>query len=544
MYRVRGDWHLRIIRDVFASKSCRTLPTFFRAIIIAATIVTSVVGLNRPSQALPSFARQTGQPCGTCHTDYPGLTPYGRLFKLNGYTTGGGKFRTTPFPSWAKPTDALAAYAKKANGGDGTTLNGQPDTSNVWVPPLSMMAIVGYTHTQKDQAALSPYHANDNGVVSPLSFFYGGAITDNIGLFSQVTYNNAPPGGSAIDPTTGAPVTVTDPCWNCEWAWDNTDLRYANTGMLGGMDVIYGITANNSPTVQDPWNTTPAWSFPYAGSNVAPGPAAATLIDGTYAQVVGGAGGYVFIDNLVYLELTGYRTLDFKTLPKLGVDPFGVPGLFQGVAPYWRVAIEPHWGRNWFEFGAFGMSARVHPWTFADSNGDGTGYFLNQAFPETDRYTDVAFDTQYQYQGDNYWITLRGTYIHEKQNFDASFAHSAELAAVGGPAPANPTNTLNTLRAYASLAYGNDNRIVLTGQYFDIYGTSDQGLYSAPDFTPNSNGYVAEIDYIPFISSSAPIWPWANVRIGLQYTYYNKFDGTTVNAHDNNTLFLHAWFAM
>ena len=39
-------------------------------------------------------------------------------------------------------------------------------------------------------------------------------------------------------------------------------------------------------------------------------------------------------------------------------------------------------------------------------------------------------------------------------------------------------------------------------------------------------------------------WPWLNARIGLQYTYYNKLNGTTVGAHDNNTLFLHAWFAM
>ena len=39
-------------------------------------------------------------------------------------------------------------------------------------------------------------------------------------------------------------------------------------------------------------------------------------------------------------------------------------------------------------------------------------------------------------------------------------------------------------------------------------------------------------------------WPWFNARIGLQYTYYNKFNGTTIGAHDNNTLFLHAWFAM
>lgn len=94
--------------------------------------------------------------------------------------------------------------------------------------------------------------------------------------------------------------------------------------------------------------------------------------------------------------------------------------------------------------------------------------------------------------------------------------------------------------------YGNENRIVVTGQYFDTWGTSDPTLYSglASGFSPNSDGYIAEIAYIPFINSNAPLWPWANVRVGLQYTYYNKFDGTTVNAHDNNTLFLYAMFAM
>jgi hypothetical protein len=513
------------------------LPPFLLA-ALTAIIAGLALGGIQPAEALPSFARQTGQPCGACHTDYPGLTPFGRQFKLGGYTLGGGKFRTTLFPTQTDTTNALASYAKKTSTEKNSdqTKTGEPDTSNVWVPPISMMAIVGYTNTQKDQSMLSPYHSNNNVVVSPLSFFYGGAITEHIGLFSQVTFGNAPPGGSAIDPTTGAPVTVTDPCWNCEWSWDNTDLRYANTGKLGDMDIVYGITANNNPTVQDPWNTTPAWGFPYSGSTVAPGPAAATLIDGTYAQFVGGAGAYTFIDNLVYLELTAYRTLDFKTLPKLGVDPFGVPQ-FQGVAPYWRVAVEPHWGNHWLEFGAFGMFARVHPWTGADTNGDGTGFLINQSFPQTDRYNDVAFDTQYQYQGDDYWITLRGTYIHEKQTLGASFANGLS---------SNPTNTLNTLKMYASLAYGSDNRIVLTGQYFDTWGTSDPTLYGglASGLSPNSNGYIAEIAYIPFINSNSPIWPWANARVGLQYTYYNKFDGTSVNAHDNNTLFMYAWFAM
>ena len=38
------------------------------------------------ASAVPSFARQTGQPCATCHTAFPELTPFGRRFKLNGYT--------------------------------------------------------------------------------------------------------------------------------------------------------------------------------------------------------------------------------------------------------------------------------------------------------------------------------------------------------------------------------------------------------------------------------------------------------------------------
>src|SRR5664279_276351 len=38
--------------------------------------------------AVPSFARQTGMNCAACHTSFPELTPFGREFKLNGYTLG------------------------------------------------------------------------------------------------------------------------------------------------------------------------------------------------------------------------------------------------------------------------------------------------------------------------------------------------------------------------------------------------------------------------------------------------------------------------
>ena len=95
--------------------------------------------------------------------------------------------------------------------------------------------------------------------------------------------------------------------------------------------------------------------------------------------------------------------------------------------------------------------------------------YTTATFPQTDKYTDIGFDTQYQYQGDNYWLTLRGSYIHENQVLDASFLNMIS---------ANPTDTLNEARGYASLAYGNDNRVVLTGQYFSTWGSPDAGLYA------------------------------------------------------------------
>jgi len=51
---------------------------------------------------------------------------------------------------------------------------------------------------------------------------------------------------------------------------DNTDIRYADTTQIGGIDVLYGLDVNNGPTVQDVWNLTPAWGFPYVASTLAP----------------------------------------------------------------------------------------------------------------------------------------------------------------------------------------------------------------------------------------------------------------------------------
>ena len=174
------------------------------------------------------------------------------------------------------------------------------------VPPISMMAIVGYTHTQAPIAAAadrSLHTEQQHGAF---------AVQRILGRRDNRTHRCV---------RRRSPTTRLSPCPGCldagrpvraSWNWDNTDIRYANTASIGPLDVIYGITANNNPTVQDVWNTTPAWAFPYAVSTLAPTPAARTLIEGAFAAHVVGVGAYAFINDMLYLELTGYRTLDFE----------------------------------------------------------------------------------------------------------------------------------------------------------------------------------------------------------------------------------------
>src|SRR5215470_13232554 len=183
----RGEGHpasrLRAIVTVFLLYGC--------------TVALGAIGdvlLVAPAQALPSFARQTGQPCGTCHTDFPALTPFGRRFKLLGYTVGGGPYRTTPFPAFPTAKDSQSAADKMRAYAKAIDSDKSGDDKD-YVPPISMMAIVGFTHTQAPlPPPTDPFKANDNVILSPFSAFWGGAITDNIGAFAQVTYTGPPAG--------------------------------------------------------------------------------------------------------------------------------------------------------------------------------------------------------------------------------------------------------------------------------------------------------------------------------------------------------------
>src|SRR3974377_950735 len=76
---------------------CAPLSRTVAGIPAAPAAVVFINSAPRSAISLPLYARQTGQPCATCHTAFLELTPFGRRFKLGGYTLGGGDWTGAPF---------------------------------------------------------------------------------------------------------------------------------------------------------------------------------------------------------------------------------------------------------------------------------------------------------------------------------------------------------------------------------------------------------------------------------------------------------------
>src|SRR5438270_8930139 len=264
--------------------------------LVGAAALTS----TRPARAVPAFAQQTGQPCKSCHVGGfgPELTPFGREFKLGGYT--------------------LRTRASV---------------------PLAAMAISSFTHTRKDQEP-APEHLNrnDNLVLDEAAIFLAGGVGKHFGGFAEITYEGV----------------------ERHAAWDNLDLRAVTTGHVFGREATFGLSFNNNPTIQDAWNTLPGWGFPFTDTGVSGTPGAAPLIDDALAQNVVGLSAYAWIDHKLYVEAGGYSSPARKTLRFLGADPFD-PGSIHGLAPYGRIAFQTKLGGGTFEIGANALKTALFP---------------------------------------------------------------------------------------------------------------------------------------------------------------------------------------
>ena len=197
--------------------------------------------------------------------------------------------------------------------------------------------------------------------------------------------------------------------------------------------------------------------------------------------------------------------------------------IISGVAPYWRAAYEWDWGKNSFEVGTLGIYAALeNPTTPA---GNAINISL-QAAP-TDRFLDAGLDSQYQYIDDDNQITVASRWIHEDQRFGASY--DAEFAT-------NKNGKVDSFDLTGSYYWRRKFGGSLS--FFAVTDSTDPLYFGTLNGSANSTWGTAEVDYVP----------WLNVKLGLQYTAFTKFNGASTNydgegrnASDNNLLYAFLW---
>lgn len=429
--------------------------------------------------AVPSFARQTGQSCVACHAGgmYPELTPYGRMFKLTGYTMG--------------------------------------EHGN----PLSAMVLVGANKSQNNSDSsgngLSPL--DGQAVLDFASIFVAGKATDNIGGFAQYSY-------------TFHDTQDTVGNWQGHFVADNFDLRYADRRVDDKRDMVWGLTLHNNPTVQDVWNSTPAWGYPYVSTtnqginNQAAGAMpAGTFVEGALAQQVAGIGGYLYWNKSIYAELTSYRTAtggwSFLSYGSNAGDTNHPLTFLDGNALYWRLAYTHDWGAHNIMVGAFGLDGRTFP-----NDGNTNMPIRNSG---NTHYQDTGIDGQYQYLMAPHTVTAHVRMVQERINDGTLQVYS------DGPA------TLNTRMIKGGYVYNNKYGASLA--YTSVRGSADSTAYaSSANLLPDSDRWTPEFFWIPL----------QNLRIGLQFNKFTRYmgatsnyDGNGRNPSDNNTTYAYLWLA-
>jgi hypothetical protein len=348
--------------------------------------------------------------------------------------------------------------------------------------PLSAMVVGSATRTRADQSP-PPDHlkANNNVKMDEASVFLAGRLTENIGSFVQATYDGVARKASL----------------------DQADLRMARSIELGGRESIVGLSVNNNAGVQDPLNSMPVWGFPYIASpaGFGTGPAS-TLINGGLEHRVLGASAYALVDGHAYADLGTYRSLAPSTQRRLGLgeDPQRL-----GPNTYWRLAWLDDRKTSAWHAGLFGWNASLTP---------------DRATPgPADRYRDIGADAGYQFLGTRRHVwTADASYVDERKRGglgDTTRLHEARLA---------------------------------SSYYFDQTWGASAGLFSTRGSDPAdaTQGHVLQVDWTPWgkegRGAPAP-FAAANLRLGLQYTAYRKFNGDTTGAAAHNTLYLFAWTA-
>lgn len=181
------------------------------------------------------------------------------------------------------------------------------------------------------------------------------------------------------------------------------------------------------------------------------------------------------------------------------------------------------------------------------------GSFLQAAlFPQrdrtsglTDHYTDWGLDSSWQKViGKSDMLSANVRYEHERGDLRASCA----LGLIGDGTDVGCGHySLNEWRA--AVRYTLKDKFGFTLSPFSISGSQNGNVFDGSG-RPDSNGLMGQADYTFWPDGKSPLGPLVNARVGIQYTFYGKFngrrhnlDGGRADARDNDVLRLFTWIA-
>lgn len=448
---------------------------FGRMLLVASIAAAFALATPGGAWAIPSFARQTGLSCSTCHTVFPHLTPFGRTFKLHGYTT-----------TSAKLIKALKTYFK-----DDTVSSKRVALQISHIPMVSVRIASRWndqaggglvprgpvTGGQGFMSTPEGYGSNDVlNILAGSSLYIAGEITPNMGTFLEF-------GG--VDDQGGS------------FGMGMFDLALVSKDhTLAGDNFVYGIRAEDGLGAGDPSNTVGTWGLTASLMGLS---THNTLFDAGTAMMEGGEL-FAMLGNFykggLYASIGAYRPSMDQTMDSYVQGSLAGNGSFDGTNGaangYLRLSYYlPPIGNNLYtEIGTFGYVGSL--------NMTATQLAALADPRYVDHYSDYGVDLQAQYIGNKNLVELFALFQNQR---DGAFYGIDEFTGLPGNGEAVSRQGLGVKADYYY-----DGTIGCYAKY--LYQTSAQ----LKDM--NLSGGIIGVSY----------FPWENVNLRLEEALYSTYN--------------------
>lgn len=371
--------------------------------VIGLVLITFFV-LSHTASAVPSFARQTGLACDTCHTVFPHLTPFGRDFKLHGYTYD--------YSELIKAVREITKQeAKEERGIPNLVVNKIPMVSVRIVSMFNEQVGGGNVPSGKTTAGQgfvsTPEGYSDESIVQVVkasNIFIAGEVAPVIGTFLEFTGPN----------DTGSET----------FGVGFLDLALVAPPMtIHGHDFTFGVRATDSVAADEPANTVGNFGLTTTLMGMS---THATLFDPYQASIIIGGEAYAMLGGFshggIYAALGIFHPTSSQTDTSYVTGNLtGEPSTFtdgnltgaKSVDEYFRLSFWlPSYKNIYSEIGGFGYHGNENMGASPDDTLTNPNY--------GDNYYNFGIDTQTQWIADKHLVELFAVYQfqHDSQFFD------------------------------------------------------------------------------------------------------------------------------